>query len=67
MQHLMNAVDQYRDLILEAERYIWKHPETGYREEKTSQYMKDVFTKLGYELECPENLTGFITRIDTFW
>lgn len=65
MQHLMNAVDQYRDLILEAERYIWKHPETGYREEMTSQYMKDVFTKLGYELECPENLTGFITRIDT--
>jgi len=65
MQNLLNAVDKYRDLILEAERYIWKHPETGYREEKTSQYMKDVFTKLGYELECPENLTGFITRIDT--
>ena len=65
MQNLLNAVDKYHDLILEAERYIWKHPETGYREEKTSQYMKDVFTKLGYELECPENLTGFITRIDT--
>ncbi len=65
MQALMNAVDKYRDLILEAERYIWQHPETGYREEKTSQYMKDVFTRLGYELECPENLTGFITRIDT--
>ena len=65
MQNLLNAVDKYRDLILEAERYIWKHPETGYREEKTSQYMKDVFTRLGYELECPEDITGFITRIDT--
>ncbi len=65
MQDLLNAVDKYRDLILEAERYIWKHPETGYREEKTSQYMKDVFTKLGYELECPEDITGFITRVDT--
>lgn len=65
MQNLMNAVDKYHDLILEAERYIWKHPETGYREQETSQYMKDVFTRLGYELECPDNLTGFITRIDT--
>lgn len=65
MEHLMKAVDKHRELILAAERYIWKHPETGYREEKTSQYMKDVFTQLGYELECPENLTGFITRIDT--
>ena len=65
MDKLLNAVDQYRDLILEAERYVWQHPETGYREEKTSQYMKDVFTRLGYELECPENITGFITRIDT--
>ncbi len=65
MQNLMNMVDKYRELILEAERYIWQHPETGYREEKTSQYMKDVFVKLGYELECPEDLTGFITRIDT--
>jgi len=65
MEHLMKAVDKHRELILAAERYIWKHPETGYREEKTSQYMKGVFTQLGYELECPENLTGFITRIDT--
>ena len=65
MQTIMNAVDKYRDLIMEAEHYIWQHPETGYREEKTSQYMKDVFIKLGYELECPENLTGFITRVDT--
>lgn len=65
MQNLLNAVDKYHDLILEAERYIWQHPETGYREERTSQYMKEVFANLGYELECPENLTGFITRIDT--
>lgn len=65
MQAMLNAVDKYRDLILEAERYIWRHPETGYREEKTSQYMKDVFARLGYELECPQDITGFITRIDT--
>lgn len=65
MKHLMSAVDKYRELILEAERYIWQHPETGYREEKTDRYMRDVFTRLGYELECPDNLTGFITRIDT--
>lgn len=65
MELLAKAVDQYRQLILEAERYIWQHPETGYREEKTSQYMKDAFTRLGYELVCPEDITGFYTCIDT--
>ncbi|MBR6570486.1 MAG: amidohydrolase, partial [Clostridia bacterium] len=65
MQTLLNAADKHRSLILESECYIWQHPETGYREEKTSQYMKEVFTSLGYELECPEDITGFITRIDT--
>ena len=29
---LLQAVEAHKDLILEAERYIWKHPETGYRE-----------------------------------
>lgn len=65
MQNMINAVDKHRDLILKTERFIWQHPETGYREEKTSGYMKDVFTSLGYELQCPDNLTGFVARIET--
>ena len=35
MDILLNAVDKNRQLILDTERYIWKHPETGYREVNT--------------------------------
>ena len=40
MEKLISAVDKYEKLILEAERYIWKHPETGYKEFETSAYME---------------------------
>ena len=33
---LLEAVEKNRRLILDTERYIWKHPETGYKEWKTS-------------------------------
>ena len=45
MQKFIQAVDKYRDLILETERYIWKHPETGYREVGTSKYMQEALRK----------------------
>lgn len=65
MQILANAVEKYRSLILEAERYIWANPETGYREVKTSKYMQENFEKLGYKLTLAEGITGFYTCIDT--
>ena len=36
---ISDAVDKHRQLILDAERYIWKNPETGYKEVKTSKYL----------------------------
>lgn len=65
MQNISNAVEKYRDLILEAERYIWKNPETGYKEYKTSKYMAEQFEKLGYKLNYAEGITGFYTVVDT--
>lgn len=62
---IKEAVDKHKDLILEAERHIWKTPETGYREVKTTAYLKERFEELGYELTCPENITGFYTVVDT--
>lgn len=38
-------VDKHREEILAAEDYIWRHPETGFREWKTTAYMQDVFEK----------------------
>lgn len=65
MDTLVNAVDNHRSLIFEAERYIWKHPETGYREVKTSHYMEEKFEKMGYQLTRAGNIPGFYTVLDT--
>ena len=65
MKHIVPAVDKHRDLILSAERRIWSHPETGYKEYKTSAYLAEQFEKLGYTLTYAEGITGFYTVIDT--
>lgn len=65
MKELLAAVEKNQQLILDTEQYIWKHPETGYKEFKTSAYMADVFEKLGYTLTMAESITGFYTVLDT--
>lgn len=65
MQTLLLAVDKHRASILEAERYLWKHPETGYREVVTSKYMEEKFEALGYRLVRAGNIPGFYTVLDT--
>ena len=65
MKDIIAAVEKHRDLILDAERFIWKHPETGYKEFVTSEYMAKKFIELGYELTYAEGITGFYTRIET--
>lgn len=65
MEKLLKAVEKYTDLMLEAERYIWNNPETGYKEFKTNAYMQEQFEKLGYNLTKAEGITGFYTTVDT--
>lgn len=65
MKHIHEAVNRNRQLILDAERYIWKNPETGYKEYKTSAYLAEKFQELGYELTMAEGITGFYTVLDT--
>ena len=65
MEHIIKAIEKHRSLILEAERYIWKNPETGYKELKTSKYMENAFEALGYQLTRAEGITGFCTVLDT--
>ena len=63
-KHIGN-IEKHRDLILEAERHIWKTPETGFREWKTQAYLAEQFEKLGYELTMAGNIPGFYTDLDT--
>lgn len=65
MNHIYKTLEPYRTLILEAERYIWSNPETGYKEYKTSSYLAQKFEKLGYTLTYADGITGFYTVIDT--
>ncbi len=65
MKEISQAVDKNRELILEAERYIWKHPETGYKEFETNAYMTQKFKQLGYDVVPADNITGFYAILDT--
>jgi len=65
MKKINDAIEKYSELILSAEKYIWEHPETGYKEFETSAYMAENFRKLGYELTMAEGITGFYTVFDT--
>lgn len=64
-EKILAAVEKHRKLILDAERYIWKNPETGYKECKTSDYLAKNFEALGYKLTYADGITGFYTVIDT--
>ncbi len=65
MKKLFDAVERNRKLIFDAERYIWKNPETGYREVKTTAYLAEKFEALGYKITRAEDITGFYTTLDT--
>lgn len=58
-------VEKHRQLILDAVDYIWKNPETGYREWKTHAYLEEAFARLGYELTLAGDIPGFCAEVDT--
>lgn len=62
---LFERADKYRDVILDAERYVWKNPEPGYKEQKTHKYVLEKFKSLGYEVTEAEGITGFFATLDT--
>ena len=65
MREIIAAIEKHQKLILDAERYIWKHPETGYKEIMTTSYMAKIFSDLGYDLVMADGITGFYTVLDT--
>lgn len=65
IQKFKEAVERHKELIMNAYDFIWKHPETGYREVDTSKYLEEAFVELGYELSKPEDIPGFCAECDT--
>lgn len=64
-KQLIGMVKKNESLIFETADYIWKHPETGFREWNTSAYMEKRFEELGYTLVKAGNIPGFYADLDT--
>lgn len=64
-EQLMEMTARHEALIYETADYIWKHPETGYREWNTSAYLAQQFEKLGYTLVKAGDIPGFYADLDT--
>ncbi len=62
---LCAMVDKHKPLILQAERYLWEHPQTGYREWEAHDYLVAAYEGMGYTLHKAGNIPGFYTDIDT--
>ena len=68
---IMKNVQTHKQEILDAERWIWKHPEVGFTEWQTNAYLIEKFEALGYELVRADKdpkfapIPGFYTDIDT--
>ncbi|MCL2007458.1 MAG: amidohydrolase [Treponema sp.] len=65
VKRLNELIDQNRERILKAADFIWKNPETGYREWKTSKFMDEQFKELGYKTIHFDGVPGFYADIDT--
>ena len=62
---LCGAIARQRALILEVERYLWRHPETGFREWNSHRYLKEKMEKLGFSVTEAGNIPGFYADFDT--
>ncbi len=49
LEKVLEAIDAARPRILEAERHIWRNPESGYREWNTHAFLMEQFKALGLD------------------
>ena len=57
-QRILNAIDREREHIIRCGEQIWKNPELGFKEYKTSALVQEEFEKLGIPYESGLALTG---------
>ena len=62
---IVKNVDANKQMILDAERWLWAHPQTGYTEWEANGYLTEKFEALGYELVQAGNIPGFYTDVKT--
>ena len=65
MQEIFDRIDDGKEIILNAERSVWKTPELGFREWKTHAFLKGEYEKLGYKVNEFKDIPGFYVDIET--
>ncbi len=65
LERCTRLVEKHRDEILQAERYIWAHPETGFQEWNTSSWLGTQFEQAGYSVRYAGDIPGFFADLDT--
>ncbi|MGM0445041.1 MAG: amidohydrolase [Bacillota bacterium] len=58
-----SIVDEKKDDIINLTKDLFKHPETGYKEYRTSEIIKDKFENLNLEVEEEIAVTGIKTSL----
>ena len=64
-EYLTNCAEKQESMILEAERWLWAHPQTGFKEWQAHDYLRQKFNELGYETVCAGDIPGFYADVDT--
>lgn len=62
---ILQKISAYRSDMLEAERYLWEHPQTGFKEWEAHSYLINKFKALGFSPIEAGNIPGFFFDIDT--
>lgn len=62
---IIRNTEKNKQLMLDAERWLWAHPQTGFTEWQAHAYLKEQFEKLGYCLTEYGDIPGFYTDVDT--
>lgn len=64
-KRLLDLTEQKKELIKDTAQAIWKQPEIGYKEWRTSAYLEEQFESLGYKINKAGNIPGFTAELDT--
>lgn len=59
------VIDAEQETLIGIGRHIWSHPESGYKEYKTSAFLAEKLRSLGLTVKEGLALTGFRADIDT--
>lgn len=65
LSSVKETIGRFAGEIKEVGVHIWKNPEPGYREEKTSAYLSGKLEELGLKVKRDLAVTGFRADIDT--